>query len=106
MNVEFEYMYRDLGNFKNYNSVVFSNQYKLTVEEIHRRVSRILGNDPIFHASRAEVPEMFFQQFPYDSELDWPMHEYCGVSETEMSVNDAKHRDIQELLSQLRNATN
>ncbi|MGH9560101.1 MAG: hypothetical protein ACRD3S_01485 [Terracidiphilus sp.] len=104
MNVEFEYVYRDLGNFKNYSSVIFGNQNNLRVEEIHRRVSQILGNDPTFYASLVGIPEMFFQQFPYDPELDWPMHEYSGVSETEMSVSDAKRRDIEELLLQLRNA--
>jgi hypothetical protein len=70
------------------------------------RVSQILGNDPIFNASRLDVPEMFFQQFPYDPELDWPMHEYRGVSETDTPASDAKRRDIAELLSQLRNAAN
>ncbi len=32
MNVEFQYMYRDFGNFKNYCSIIFGNHRELTIE--------------------------------------------------------------------------
>jgi hypothetical protein len=101
MNIEFEYRYRDYGNFKNYNSVVFGNKNNLASKEIDRIISEVLGSDQFFEASRLGVPEMFFKQFPYDPELDWPMHEYCGVSETASPINDAQSRDISDLLSRM-----
>jgi hypothetical protein len=98
MNIEFEYRYRDYGNFKNYNSIVFGNKHGLPVKEIEQKISRMLGNELFFDASRIGIPEMFFKQFPYDPELDWPMHEYCGVSETMSPINAAEGRDIRDLL--------
>ena len=51
LNINFEYRYRDYGNFKNYNSVVFGNEKNLTVEEIDRIISQVLGYDPTFEAA-------------------------------------------------------
>ncbi len=102
MSVEFQYRYRGHGNFKNYNSVVFGNENSLAVEEIDQRISQFLGSDRIFEASRLKIPEMFFKEFPYDPELDWQMHEYLGVSESDKPVSDPQHRDIQEFLSQMK----
>ena len=98
MNVEFEYMYRDFGNFKNYNSVVFGNQLDLSADEIHRTICGILGGDHNFEAAQLGLPEMFFKQFPYDPELDWPMHEYYAVKESDLPVNDLERRDILDLI--------
>ena len=99
VNIKFEYRYRDYGNFKNYNSVVFRNGDSLPVEEIDRIISRELLNDRTFEASRLNLPELFFKNFPYDPELDWPMHEYCGVAETNSPQDDAQGRDIRDLVS-------
>jgi len=51
LNINFEYRYRDYGNFKNYNSVVFGNEKNLTVEEIDRIISQVLGYDRTFEAA-------------------------------------------------------
>jgi hypothetical protein len=98
-NLEFEYRYRDCGNFKNRNSIVFGNKRNLSAEETNSRILQIVGNDQTFEASRLRVPEMFFKEFPYDPELDWPMHEYCGVSETDLPATDTENRDIGDLLA-------
>lgn len=102
MNVEFQYRYRDFGNFKNYGSVVFGNQSGLPTDEINRGLIQLTGDDETFAASRLGIPEMFFTDFPYNPDLDWEMHEYCRVSPTKLPVNDAQGRDIEELLSQMK----
>jgi hypothetical protein len=56
VNIEFEYRYRDYGNFKNYNSVVFGNEKNLAVEEIDSVISRVFGDDRTFEASAWESP--------------------------------------------------
>jgi hypothetical protein len=99
MNIEFAYRYRDFGNFKSYNSVVLGNRKNLAAEEIHAKISGMFTSDPIFEASLLKVPEMFFKQFPYDPDLDWAMHEYIGVSGTDLPVDDLRHRDITDLLA-------
>ncbi len=101
MNVEFQYRYRDFGNFKRYNSVVFGNQSSLPIDDISRVLLRLTGGDETFVASQFGIPDMFFTEFPYNPNLDWQMHEYCGVSKTELPINDAQKRDIKDLLSQM-----
>ncbi len=98
MNVEFQYRYRDFGNFKRYNSVIFGNQSDLPIDDISRILLQLTGGDETFVASELGVPEMFFTDFPYNPNLDWHMHEYCGVSKTELPINDAQKRDIKDLL--------
>ncbi|MGH9590076.1 MAG: hypothetical protein ACRD25_06755 [Terracidiphilus sp.] len=102
MNVEFSYRYRDFGNFKRYGSVVFGNRGGISTTEIDQAVLRIIGNEQIFAASELAIPEMYFTEFPYSPRLDWEIHEYCGVSDTDTRINDAEGRDIQDLITQLR----
>lgn len=102
MNIELEYCYRDFGNNKRYNSVIFSNRSNTPLWKIEEGLLRHLGDRHTFSASQLELPEMFFRDCPYDPSLDWEMHEYCGAKETDVPTNDARGRDIREFLSQLR----
>jgi len=102
MNIEFRYMYRDMGNFKNYGEVIFGNRLNHNAEEIHKQIFRILGSDQIIKASDLRIPNLFFTNFPYDPELDHGMHEYFGVSETKLPVNDAEQRDITDILAKIK----
>ena len=101
MNIEFEYRYRDLGNFKKYGAVVFGNRNGLTVDEISRRVSLALADGQSFSASQCGIPDLFFHDFPFDPDLDHDSHEFYGASETESPVNDAANRDILDLLVEM-----
>jgi hypothetical protein len=100
MNVALQYRYRDLGNFKNYNSVVFANKLGLPAEKINNTLLELTGPDHLFFAADHGLPEMFLKDFPYDPELDWEMHEYLGASETDLPIDDATGRDILDLLSE------
>jgi hypothetical protein len=99
MNVAFEYRYRDLGNFKNYNSVVFANELGLPSEKIDNTLLELTGPERLFFAADHGLPEMFFKDFRYDPELDWGMHEYLGASSTDAPSDDREGRDISDLLS-------
>jgi hypothetical protein len=101
MNVEFEYQYRDLGNFKRHGSVIFGNRNCLPIQKVDLILVDFFGNDRLFLASEIEVPDMFFTEFPFKQDLDWEMHEYCAVSETQLPVNDTRKRDIVDLLAQI-----
>ena len=102
MNIEFQYMYRDFGNFKNYGAVVFRNQSKLPVAAVNSQLIGALGQDRNFVAADLGVPGLFFKEFAHDPDLDWEMHEFCEVVQTDSPVSDANQRDIQDLLPKLR----
>ncbi len=101
MNIEFEYLYRDCGNFKNFGWVVFANNRGLSAEEIHKKILGAAVADPFFKASDLALPDLFFKDFPYDPELDHELHEYRRARETEEPPNDVANRDISDLLSEM-----
>jgi hypothetical protein len=103
MNIEFDYLYRDCGNFKNYGKVVFANQRNLSAKEIHERLLGAIMPEPFFRASDLGLPDLFFKNFPYDPELDHEFHEYYRVSETMDPTNDTVGRDITDLLLAIEN---
>ena len=102
MNIEFRYMYRDMGNFKNYGEVVFGNRFNRSPDEIRKQIFRCLGSGLIFKASALRIPALFFKDFPYDPQLDHEMHEFFEVSETELPASDAEQRDIADMLTEMR----
>lgn len=102
MNIEFRYMYRDCGNWKNDGSVIFGNKYGMPREDIERDVKGVIGTDQLVDAEILKLPTLYFREFPYDPELDHPMHEFIGLSETSDSIDDLEGRDIIELLASMR----
>ncbi|MDR3792036.1 MAG: hypothetical protein P4L03_01525 [Terracidiphilus sp.] len=104
MNIEFEYRYRDWGNFKRYSTVIFSNKRHLTLEEVSNRVLCISTDEQFFNASQLGTPELFFRDSPFDPDLDHGQHEFYSVSETELPANDVPQRDILDLLLQMEDS--
>jgi len=102
MNIEFRYLYRDMGNFKNYGEVIFANRLNSDAEEIRKQIFSILGPDHTIKASDLGIPDLFFKNFTYDPELDHEMHEFVEVLRTENPANDAAQRDIAYLLIEMR----
>lgn len=97
MNIQFDYLYRDCGNFKNFGNVVFANKRNLSAKEIHEKLFGTAKREPFFRASDLGLPDLYFKDFPYDPELDHELHEYYGVSETKEPTNDAANRDISDV---------
>jgi hypothetical protein len=98
LNIEFEYLYRDCGNFKNYGKVVFANRHNLSAKEIHEKILSTGMPEPFFRASGLGLPDLYFKDFPYDPELDHELHEYHRAAETKEPTNDAGERDITDLV--------
>ena len=100
VNVEFQYLYRDAGNFKNFGSVIFANRGGIDVASVEEAIrSAIFENQ--FDAASLKVPELFFKEFPYDPELDHPLHEFACLIATDGRVTDAHRRDIADIPSQI-----
>jgi hypothetical protein len=102
MNIEFEYRYRDWGNFKKYGAIVFGNRNCLTADVVSQRVSLALADGQSFSATECGVPDLFFDDSPFDPDLDHGSHEFYGTSETESPINDAANRDILDLLAEMK----
>jgi hypothetical protein len=101
MNVKFEYLYRDSGNNKNYGSVVLKNLACIGADLVRERILRIVGDQRLFSASKIGVPDLFFDEYPFDPELDYDQHEFLDVSETDSPADDLTFPDISILLQGL-----
>lgn len=92
MNIEFSYLYRDAGNFKQFGSVIFSNKECFAPEIIASMLKKSLIDELFFDPLLAEVPTLFFDDI--DEELDHDWHEFENVKEVETPPNDWLQRDI------------
>lgn len=102
MNIRFEYLYRDSGNYKNWGSIVFSNPQNEKVEVLTERVRSCLIDHAFFVAAKAGVPDLHFDNF--DEELDHGWHEFAFVEYTLESPNDTQGRNISQFLLDLKSA--
>jgi len=79
-NIQFNYLYRDVGNYKAFSSEVFSNPSKLNIKEIEERIRIALIDEQFFDPlawgiTRLEIAE-------WDDELDHEWHEFLSVERT------------------------
>jgi len=89
--VQFWYMYRDYSNYKQHNSITFSNPDNISLTEIDAAIRKCLIDGEWFLHSAWGVPDMHFEETVWKD--DHPLHEYHFVQETEAegnveSVND------------------
>jgi hypothetical protein len=103
MNIRFEYLYRDAGNFKNWGEVVFSNPNQLKVKFVMEMAEEALIDRAYFVASKACVPDLKFAQ--YDEELDHGWHEAYAFILTDDAPNDPQGRSIEKFIEWLRSAS-
>ena len=79
MNILFEYLYRDAGNFKNWGEVIFSNKSNIPLAEIETEIRTNLIDGQFFVAEEVGVPTLYFDERTED---DHGWHEFDGVEET------------------------
>ncbi|HEX5009217.1 MAG TPA: hypothetical protein VFY71_02355 [Planctomycetota bacterium] len=88
MNVLFDYMYRDHGNWKMVGEVIFANPDRLPLAEAEERLRHACCEDANFNAHQIRVPEVYFEDT--DIECDQVFHEFCGLEATEKPATDAR----------------
>ncbi len=99
--VEFEYLYRDAGNYKKWGSVVFPNVEAEALDELRRRIGAVFPEDPIFIADQVRIPEVFlFSNDRYTSD-DHCFHEFHSLQVAVEPANDVYSRSISEFISEL-----
>lgn len=103
MNVRFEYLYRDAGNFKKWGEVVFSNPHDVPADTIASMADQVLIDRTFFVAAKADVPDLHFAE--HNEELDHGWHEVHAFRLTDDSPNDVRSRNIEEFIDSLRSAS-
>lgn len=100
MNISFEYLYRDSGNFKNWGEVIFSNNNNYDTSYLEKQVREVLIDKEFFIADKVAVPNLQFQD--YIESLDHGWHEFHSFEPSSYRSNDFCNRDIMEFIESFR----
>ena len=99
MNVKFNYLYRDAGNYKEYGSVVFAAPNKIDLADYDRKIRDALIDREFFVAETVSIPYLI--KLPWDEEIDHSWHEYEGLEFTNEPCDDQTNRGIDIFISTL-----
>lgn len=91
MNLKFEYLYRDGGNYKQFGHIVLSNSTQLNVTDATKRLREYLIDGEFFEPSKVGVPAL--EVYEYDPEIDHQWYEFEKFTET----TDPVSHDIEVL---------
>jgi hypothetical protein len=80
-NIKFEYLYRDAGNYKLYNSVIFSNKHMNNIDDIETKIRNKLIDGEFFIPEAWKIKRLGFEN--YDSESDHVYHEFIALTQTD-----------------------
>ena len=82
MNIKFYYIYRDGGNYKNFNEIIFSNPRGRSLHEVENIIKEKLIDHKWFYCKEWNVPDIHFKEFGYDPEIDVDWHEFEKIEGT------------------------
>ena len=97
MNVKFNYLYRDAGNYKQYGSVIFAAPNQIDLADTDRKIRDVLIDREFFVAGKVSVPDL--RNLPWDDEIDHSWHEYEGLEFTNEPCSEHEQRDIGTFIS-------
>ena len=103
MNICFQYLYRDAGNFKNWGEVVFSNRNNHDARQLEKQARNVLIDSEFFVADKADIPSLQFQEYIEPLDHDW--HEFHSFQLSTDKPNDPCSRDIVVFIESLRDAS-
>jgi len=102
MNLRFEYLYRDAGNYKNWGDVVFLYSGGCDASYLAQKVRTSLIDGEFFVAEKAGVPDL---KFPiHVDSLDHEWHEFHAFIPTNEEPNDTHGRELHEFIECLKYA--
>lgn len=91
--IEFSYLYRDSGNYKNYGSVYMHNSKRKPLETLEKEMHSYLIDQDFFYAKDIGVPHLFFEDSTPD-DVTW--HEFIELLEA--SPEEKPDLDIENVL--------
>jgi hypothetical protein len=80
LNIKFEYLYRDEGNYKTFGDIVFSNPNQLTVEHINESIESHLIEGCWFDPDAWQIPRFSFHRFNAFGIYDYLWYEFEAIS--------------------------
>jgi len=102
MNIQFSYCYRDYGNNKRFNSIIFSNPLNRTGAEVNSLIKKHLIEGELFYTKDWNLPDTRFDD--WDEELDHNLHEFEKVEETTIEPDsDFDLENLLKVISQTKN---
>jgi hypothetical protein len=87
-NIKFNYLYRDAGNYKNFNSIVFNNPQNIELSVLDYWIRSKLISHHWFYVDQWQVPDLHFGT--WDNELDHTFHEFESIEYTDEAANSEK----------------
>jgi hypothetical protein len=84
-NIKFFYLYRDSGNYKKFNSVIFSNPHNIPLQEIEKLIRSKLIDGLWFYADKWQITDLHFDT--WDNEIDHAFHEFEEIIYTDEAAN-------------------
>jgi hypothetical protein len=102
MNIVFEYLYRDSGNYKKWGSIVFSNSEDHGVDAVRSSIRQAMPCGEYFDAQAVRLPDLHFSEF--NAELDLPLHEFFDVNVSDQQPDDLYCRSIDEFIGEISRA--
>ena len=96
--IQFNYLYRDGANYKQFGNVIFKNQTRLAIEEAERLIREKLISTEFFVPQDWGLPPL--QLYKYDPEIDHEWHEFENFKATENKPTD--DRDFSDFLKEIQ----
>jgi hypothetical protein len=87
-NIALSYMYRDGGNYKNHNSVIFGNPDKCVLGQIEPVIRSRLIDGGWFYIQNWGLKDLHFDK--WDDEIDHTFHEFEGIEYTDEQPTDER----------------
>jgi hypothetical protein len=84
-NIKFNYLYRDGGNYKNYNSVIFANADNIDLSDLEALIKSKLIYGEWFYVNEWKLPDLHFGT--WDNDIDHTFHEFESVEYTDEAAN-------------------
>ena len=84
MNIKFNYLYRDSGNYKSFNSIILGNPSSLDLKTVEEQIIEHLIEEEYFIPQKWNVP--LINKFAYDSEWDHDWYEFESIEYTEEGI--------------------
>jgi hypothetical protein len=102
--IQFNYLYRDAGNYKQRGSALFTNPKKLGIKEIEQQLRLHFEQRELFIAHQIGLSELFFYIKEPITEDDHCYHEFASVTEIKTVEPEPRNRSISDFLTDVQAA--
>lgn len=102
MNIRFNYLYRDAGNYKAYGVIVFSGADRVSATDAELVLEKLLIDGEYFVAGDVDVPDL--RPAALDCMLDHDWHEVESLEDCVDPPDDQFGRTIVEFIDAVRHA--